>query len=229
MEAADLGIRLCQASWRSAYSCYFLAAIPIVALCLATFEIATWLPTVLLWIAKPWLDRSILFALARSAFGQQTSWRDLWREKRTVWGRHLVRSWTIRRLSPWRSLTQPVHQLEGLTGSALRKRIRQVRVGKTGSAILMTSALSFVEFAFMLALMSFAFWFAPQGQAPAFFELFSNESSNGYFEFMTAAMYAVTILFLEPFYVGAGFGMYLSRRVELEAWDIEQELRRAFA
>ena len=41
--------------------------------------------------------------------------------------------------------------------------------------------------------------------------------------------YALTILFLEPFYVAAGFGMYLSRRVELEAWDIEQELRRAFA
>jgi hypothetical protein len=34
---------------------------------------------------------------------------------------------------------------------------------------------------------------------------------------------------VEPFYVGAGFTMYLNRRVELEAWDIEQEFRRAFA
>jgi hypothetical protein len=37
------------------------------------------------------------------------------------------------------------------------------------------------------------------------------------------------VLFVEPFYVAAGFGMYLSRRAELEAWDIEQEFRRAFA
>jgi hypothetical protein len=33
---------------------------------------------------------------------------------------------------------------------------------------------------------------------------------------------------LEPFYVAAGFAMYLNRRVELEAWDIEQEFRRGF-
>ena len=33
---------------------------------------------------------------------------------------------------------------------------------------------------------------------------------------------------VEPFFVAAGFAMYLNRRVELEAWDIEQEFRRAF-
>ena len=41
--------------------------------------------------------------------------------------------------------------------------------------------------------------------------------------------YAVIVFFLEPFYAAAGFTMYLSRRTELEAWDIEQELRHAFA
>ena len=41
--------------------------------------------------------------------------------------------------------------------------------------------------------------------------------------------YAIALMFLEPFYVAAGFGMYLNRRAELEAWDIEQEFRRAFA
>jgi hypothetical protein len=39
----------------------------------------------------------------------------------------------------------------------------------------------------------------------------------------------IAVLFLEPYYVAAGFGMYLNRRAELEAWDIEQELRRVFA
>jgi hypothetical protein len=40
--------------------------------------------------------------------------------------------------------------------------------------------------------------------------------------------YALTVMFLEPFFVAAGFAMYLNRRAELEAWDIEQEFRRAF-
>jgi hypothetical protein len=41
--------------------------------------------------------------------------------------------------------------------------------------------------------------------------------------------YALAVFAIEPFYVAAGFAMYLNRRAELEAWDIEQELKRAFA
>ena len=41
--------------------------------------------------------------------------------------------------------------------------------------------------------------------------------------------YAAAVLFVEPFFVAAGFAMYLNRRVELEAWDVEQDLRHAFA
>ena len=32
--------------------------------------------------------------------------------------------------------------------------------------------------------------------------------------------------FIEPFYVGAGFGLYLNRRTQLEAWDLEIAFRR---
>jgi len=229
MEAADLGVRLCQDARRSVYSCYLFVAIPVTAFCLGSFEIAPWLPMLLLWWLKPWLDRSVLFALSRAAFGQHSSWRDLLSERRQVLSKQLLSSLTIRRFSPWRSLTQPVYQLEGLSGLALRRRIKQVRVGKTGNAILMTSAFSFVELSFGVALFSLMFLFAPRGLGPTFFGLLTNEDVNQSVVLLTSIAYALTILFLEPFYVAAGFGMYLSRRVELEAWDIEQELRRAFA
>jgi hypothetical protein len=49
------------------------------------------------------------------------------------------------------------------------------------------------------------------------------------FEWVSFASYALVVAFIEPFYVAAGFVMYLNRRAELEAWDVEQELRRAFA
>ena len=55
------------------------------------------------------------------------------------------------------------------------------------------------------------------------------DPSSAFFEAAAAVAYAVVIGFLEPFYVAAGFAMYLNRRAELEAWDVEQELRRAFA
>jgi hypothetical protein len=57
--------------------------------------------------------------------------------------------------------------------------------------------------------------------------LFSQETSALIGLPMTIA-YALVVLLLEPFYVAAGFAMYLNRRAQLEAWDIEQELRRAF-
>lgn len=225
MEAADLGVRLCQNAARPVYLCYWVVGLPVVALSLATFEIAGWLPGLALWWAKPWLDRTILFVLSRAAFGQPTAISDLWHAQRHVWWSQLVLSLTTRRLSPWRSFTQPVYQLEGLPLLKARKRVLQIRRGKTSPAVLMTSALGTAEAILTLAVTSLIFWFMPGELSPA--ALFSQQTSEFVALPMTIA-YALVVLFLEPFYVAAGFAMYLNRRAELEAWDIEQELRRAF-
>ena len=45
LEAADLGVRLCQSAARSVYTCYAAVYVPVAALALASFEIASWLPT----------------------------------------------------------------------------------------------------------------------------------------------------------------------------------------
>ncbi len=120
LEAADLGVRLCQDAGRSVYACYAVVYVPVAALALAAFEIAVWLPTLLLFCSKPWLDRTILFVLSRAAFGQATSLEQLWQARGQVWGRQLFLTWTWRRLSPWRSFTQPVYQLEGLPLGRIR-------------------------------------------------------------------------------------------------------------
>jgi len=228
MEAADLGVRLCQSVSGQIYRCYAVVVLPVILFCLATFEIATWLPGLLLWWAKPWLDRTILFVLSRAAFGQTTTVRDLWNAQRHVWWGQLIRTWTTRRLSPWRSFTQPVYQLEGQSGSRLRKRKGQIRIGHAGGAFLLTGAFSFVEIGLMVSVLFLTVLFAPRGMAPDLQQLFLTGTSAT-FDFVFEVTYALVVCFLEPFYVAAGFAMYLNRRVELEAWDIEQEFRRAFA
>jgi hypothetical protein len=225
LEAADLGVRLCQSAARTLYPCYWAVGLPVVALSLATFEISGWLPGLVLWWAKPWLDRTILFVLARAAFGQTTVPADLLRAQRIVWWRQLLLSLTTRRLSPWRSFTQPVYQLEGLTLSATGKRVMQIRRGQTSPAILMTCAFGAAEFFLTLALTSLIFWFTP-GEVK-YTEFFVPQTYAA-IALPLALSYALVVLFLEPFYVAAGFAMYLNRRAQLEAWDIEQELRRAF-
>jgi hypothetical protein len=227
VEAADLGVRLCQSAARSAFSCYLSVWLPVVALALASHQVAGWLPITFLWLAKPWMDRTILFTLSRAAFGQPTRPSDVWREQRQVWWGQLLLTWTWRRLSPWRSFTQPVYQLEGLRGAALRARLRQIRKGRTNAAAGISSAFGFVESALLAALASLALWLAPQGYEPDLRGLLSGASAGGV-DLALSFAYAVVSGFVEPFYVAAGFAMYLNRRAELEAWDIEQELRRAF-
>ena len=60
------------AAARSLYPCYALAFLPLLALALASASLASWLPSLLLWWGKPWLDRTLVFVLSRAAFGQPT-------------------------------------------------------------------------------------------------------------------------------------------------------------
>jgi len=228
LEAADLGVRLCQHAAGSVYACYAVVYVPVAALALAAFEIASWLPTLLLFWSKPWLDRTILFVLSRAAFGQATTVKQLLEARRQVWGGQIFLTWTWRRLSPWRSFTQPVYQLEGLPFGKIRGRVKQVRRRKGGTALLMTSAFATAETCLAVTVLSLLIWFAPGESGAGLAEVLFDPSS-AFFEAATAVAYAIVVGFLEPFYVAAGFAMYLNRRAELEAWDVEQELRRAFA
>ena len=227
MEAADLGVRVCQAAAGSVYPAYLAVALPVMVLSIASYELAPWLPTLAIWCAKPWLDRTILFALSRAVFNQPTRPADVWRARRQVWWSQLLFTWTVQRLSLWRSLTQPVYQLEGGSIWSARRRVRQLRRGTAGSAFLTTEAFSLSELALMTGVVSLLFWFAPAGRGPDAYELFFGETPSVIALAMPVA-YALVVLFLEPFYVAAGFALYLNRRAELEAWDIEQEFRRAF-
>ncbi len=228
MEATDLGVRLCQSYARSVYACYWTVAVPTAVLAMLSYQIAAWLPAPALWLAKPWLDRTILFVLSRAAFGQRTSLGQLWEARRQVWWRQLIITWIWRRLSPWRSFTQPVYQLEGLRGRALWPRVAQIRRGHTGAASLLTFVFASAEPLLAVGLVLLALWLIPTGYGPNLSTLWSGKASAST-DLVLQGAYAVVVLFLEPFFVAAGFAMYLNRRAELEAWDIEQEFRRAFS
>jgi hypothetical protein len=227
-EAIDLGVRLCQSAAPSVYRCYLVAFLPVIALSLASIEVVGWWATFVIWWLKPWLDRTILFVLSRAAFGQDTTVGDLWRSQWRVWWRPLLFTLTVRRLSPWRSLTEPVYLLEDGPAVGSHDRIVQIRTRGVGAAFMMTQAFVTAETAIAIALFSLFFWFAPSGMEVDLSMMFADEVPMvlGIASFVA---YSSAVLLLEPFYVAAGFAMYLNRRAELEAWDIEQEFRRAFA
>lgn len=227
-EACDLGARLVQANARSVWGTFVPLYALVALVALASVGLGTWLPGLIVFWLKPWLDRTLLFVLARAVFGTPTRWSDLWRERAAVWWRQLPSTLTTRRLSPWRAVTQPARQLEGQRGAAARARRRQLLNGKQGSAMGMHLVFAQLEMMLVFGTLALALWFAPQNDStPWYAVLLRNESTAA--ALLVSAVYMGVVLFLEPFYVAAGFAMYLNRRVELEAWDIEQEFRLAFA
>ena len=226
-EAADLGVALVRRHAGSIWRTFLPMYVVVIALVLCSVELADWLPGLLIFCLKPWFDRSLLFILSRAVFGQSTRWKDLWEQRAQVWGGQLLRTLLWRRLSPWRSYTQAVDQLEGQRGGARRKRRDQLLRGRRGAGGGMQLIFSNVEVALEFAILSILFWFAPDGTLSELWRwLIASESTLQ--SLCLALVYAFVVGLVEPFFVAAGFAMYLNRRVELEAWDIEQEFRRAF-
>jgi hypothetical protein len=118
-------------------------------------------------------------------------------------------------------------QLEGLKGRAQRDRIRQLTLRHRGVARAMTLAFANAELALCSSALMLRVLLAPHilGLEGGWLAALAAGRPG----LISSIAYAVAVAFLEPFYVAAGFGLYVNRRVELEAWDIEQEFRRAFA
>ena len=144
-EAADLGVRLVSAHLRSVWtSCApVYAFVLLVAATMLPFGVG-WAVLAVIWL-KPWLDRSILFVLARAVFGEETRFADVWAARGAVAWQGLLGALTIRRLSPWRSYVQPVLQLEGQRGKARRERVARILGPHRGAALAMQTAFATIE------------------------------------------------------------------------------------
>lgn len=226
-EAADLGVRLVQASVRPLLRCALPVLVVLTLLCLALQPLAWWAPSLALWWTKPWLDRTLLFVLARAVFRQDSRFADLWAARGSVWWTHLLPTLTMQRLLPWRSVTQAAQQLEGFSGKALRKRRGVLLRGHQGAGLAMCTAFLHLEAAVAFGLPALLMWLHPGSPSAAPFAWFGTETALT--QAASTLMYALAIGLIEPFFVGAGFAMYLNRRVEIEAWDVEQSMRHAFA
>lgn len=228
MEASDLGVRLVQQHARDVWACFTPVVLVVLLLALSTVEIAPWLPATIVFWLKPWMDRTLLFVMSRAVFGERTRLSDLWHAQRGVWWSQLIRTLTLRRLSPCRAMTQPVYQLEGQHGAALGRRRRQIMKGKRGVGMAQQAVFNQLEVIFIVSLLALGVLLNPSSNQGNFIWQWARDSGTVAESAFFACEYALVVLVIEPFYVAAGFAMYLNRRVELEAWDIEQEFRRAF-
>lgn len=226
-EAIDLGYAMTRTWWRHVFPIWASVFVPVALLLNAVFYAFPLLALLAMWLIIPLMDRVILHVLAGAAFGAPPTRRDTWRALPQLLRRGgFVGAITWGRLDPARAFNAPVVQLEGQTGKAARQR-RAVLAREGGSAAFWHTFIS-AHFVGVLLFGVYAFveLFVP-GQSMSFEELLWGETAEtATAQFTYNAVYALSILALEPFYVAGGFALYLNARTVLEGWDIELALKR---
>ena len=231
-EATDLGLAMLQRWWRPAYTVHalVLGSVSAIALSLGWAFDAIWLAILAIWWLQPVYDRAVLHVLSRAVFGDVPGPRQVLRHAREWLFTGLIQSLTVHRLDLARSFNLPVRQLEGQRGREARARRRVLGRRARGSAVWLT--VVWVHFEAVLLWSAGAL---TQLVLPAQLERARGEQApffGGFFDWMAAATLSDALVFvavwlvLEPFYVAAGFALYLNRRTLLEGWDIEVALRR---
>jgi hypothetical protein len=234
-EAMDLGLTMLQRWWRQVYLPYLLVAVPIMGAAIAiawAFERA-WVALLLVWWLKPVYDRVVLHVLSRAVFGELQGTRAVLGAAREWLSTGIVPSLLLRAV--WfdlsRSFNLPVRQLEGQRGGAARER-RAVLGRRVGSYAVWLTLVCFALEIFVLwtsfGLLSQLFLPAKADVGTSVFDLLfgDTDAAGQVFTWEDAFAYPLAVLVLEPFYVAAGFALYLNRRTLLEGWDIEVALRR---
>jgi hypothetical protein len=222
-EAMDLGIALARRWWRPLYRAWFLVLLPLVLLLHLLCIQALWLVPWLLWWLKPLLDRIPLYILSHTLFGEVPGIRQTLRALPGLLSRQVLVVLTFGRLDPARSFHLPVMQLEGLRGRARRQRQWALDAQQRG-AVWLTVTCAHLELAVDLGLVALVWLMLPDFMQLHFRDLL--EDTTVLQQLWINSLELCGLSLIEPFYVAAGFALYLNRRTWLEAWDIEVGFRR---
>ena len=227
-EAIDLGYAMTQAWWKTVFAAwcavYLPAAIIVNLLC---WQVPA-LPVFVLWWLKPAFDRVVLHVLAGATFGATpTLGQTLNALPRLWWNNGLFAALTYARFDFARSFNLPVTQLEGSRGKIARQRRRILGREGRGAAVWLTIFSANIEIT-LIASCYFLVNLLSPGE-PAFqlsWQMFLNPEVSKSMQLFGNAVNVLAVSILEPFYVAAGFAIYLNCRTAIEGWDVELAFKR---
>jgi len=228
LEAIDLGFALVRDSFRPLLASWLGIALPLAVLVIVALREHPFWALFVLWWLRPVFARVPLHVQARAVFSQPTGLLDCLRALPALARSGLGASLFVQRLSPARTLLQPVSQLEGLRGRARRERCNALaRRDLAASSALLTVA-AHCNVALILGLLLLVQLLLPDEIAWDLSELVSpllEDSAGDPGWLLVPSLYFVGVSCVEPLVVAGGFALYLNRRVELEGWDIDLAFR----
>lgn len=224
-EAIDLGMQMARKHFLCLWVLWWLSALPVTVLAVIVLYAYPGYIATAVWWFKPLFEPLLVFWLSRALFGDRlplhTAARHWWGVSRGRLAANLL--W--RRLSPNRSLYMPVTVLER-PGPATWSRRAGLFSRNYSGGFWLTIAGAHFETVLMIGLLAGIYMLVPSELLPDWELADWFEGNNTLFDWATAAVSLVVMSVIAPFYVAGGFALYLSRRTDLEAWDIELNFRR---
>ncbi len=219
--ALDLGFALGRLWFWRLFAAWAVVAVPVLLLSGLLLMHSLWLALLVLWWFKPAFEQLPLFVLSRAIFDEPPRARELRAVARRWIPRQLLANLTWRRFSASRSFNAPVAQLEELRGKARRERLQVLYEGH-GARTWLTVAGAHFESLFYGSLLVAGYALVPEELALRDTLVSTQMLIDG----AQLLCYFLAMALMAPFYVASGFSLYLHRRAQLEAWDIELVFRR---
>lgn len=230
-EATDFGARMIRRDARAIYAVWFAVTLPFLALALALVFFTPYgaFAMLLYWWFEPVADGAILRIISRRLFGEDADVAATLKSvPKLAWLNRLYLL-TPYRFHFARSVAMPVTQLEGLKGAARRTRSKVLNMKIFNYGVGITAAYEHLVLALYFGVMLIGYSFVPDiyrdTLGDSWLSLFWMDSSKTATAIGLLAFYLAQSA-LQPWYVGAGFGLYINCRTQLEAWDIEVAFRR---
>lgn len=228
-EAIDLGFCMMQRWMWDFYRIWLVLTLPLFIAVYLLAALLTDNPDIwalaITWWLKPVYDRIILHYFSHALFGERITLRQMLNAlPRLLLKTQLLLGLTLYRLSPVRSFTLPIWQLEGSKGTILQQRFKVLQQHTRGTATWLTIICLHFQALIVLLLYTLIFLFLPENTDLETTYFLLLEDSTFYLGIDLILDY-IALSLIEPFYVTAGFALYLNRRTHLEGWDIELTFR----
>lgn len=222
-QAIDIGCQLARREFRTLLTLWMIVALPMGILCLALGQWAPLASTMAFWWMKPAAELPLVLYLSRVVFGERPSIRETLRLASVNIPALLGSYLTLSRLSFTRGMTSPVVYLEKLRGRARRQRVSQLLV-VPHRALLLQSVLVNIEGILLYGWLILVFALVPELGFEWIADLMlSTDQVDGSNVWWLLAFQVLSAGLVAPFFIAAGFLLYINRRMHLEAWDIAQQ------
>lgn len=222
-EALDLGFVITRAWWWPMFWSWCIPALCIFVLVTLILPTSDWVAYTVVWWLKPLLDRGPLYIVSRRLFGEHVNTRDFLRNIFAVYKPDWFQWLTIRRFSGSRSFDMPLTVLENIHGEARSSRRSILHRRHSNAALWLTIVGFHIEAFVLMALVSFFVIMVPAQIDVDYFGLLVDQESI--ISWITRFLTIMSMAVIGPFYAASGFTLYISRRIDLEAWDIEIRFR----